>query len=42
VVNGWKDASESKDQDSKMKNYQQLNKIAIKNNLHTAKVFVII
>ena len=38
VVNGWREAENSGKPPSKIKNFQELNRQAIHNNLHTAKV----
>ena len=37
VVNGWKDAQPSEQPASKLKNFKELNRQAIHNNVHTAK-----
>ena len=38
VVNGWREAETSGKAPSKIKNFEELNRQAIHNNLHTAKV----
>ena len=37
VVNGWKEAQPSEKPPSKLKNFKELNKQAIHNNVHTSK-----